>query len=384
LAFDPTDTRLITFDLDSEEPRLPAMVAFHRPVKIQNIMVHQSIIDEGASTCIMSKTIWKKLGSLELVPSAITLRAYDGRPSSSEGLYQNVPIELRGKTILIDIKIIDALLDYNILFGRSYMYSMKAVASSVFLTMMFPHNGKTVTINQITHYEPNHSTNIDNILPLVRTSSNAYSLIDMDPIIFKDPSLLGTYHGAPPLIHPSTQVCVVSSNGTDTGDTIPPTEASPHLDVLRIEEILPQGFPENPTTPLILDFPLPQRKIPVWETIPQAITQFPFFYPPPGVQDFQVVATLTLSNMVLTIPLWYLHPPTMVPQPSLPPRFEGILMQIRVLAPSMPPLPPTASTNTIVGGRRKKKEPTSSPSQGGKGKTFSQGISTTPPNPPQG
>jgi hypothetical protein len=164
----------------------------------------------------MSKVVWKKLSSPELVPSAITLRAYDGLPSSPEGLFQNVPIELGEKTILIDIEVIDAPLDYNILFRHSYMYAMKAVASSVFRMMMFPHNGKIVTINQLTHYEPNHSANIDNILPLVRTSSDDFSVIDMGPGIFKDPSLLGAYHGAPPLLHPSisTQVCVVSSNGT--------------------------------------------------------------------------------------------------------------------------------------------------------------------------
>jgi hypothetical protein len=131
-AVDPVDTRLITFDLDSCEPRLPAAVAIQIPVKIRNITIHRCIIDEGASTCIMSKTVWQKLGSLELIPSAITLRAYDGRPSSPEGLFQNVPVELGGKTILIDIEVIDAQLDYNILLGRSYMYAMKAVASSVF------------------------------------------------------------------------------------------------------------------------------------------------------------------------------------------------------------------------------------------------------------
>jgi hypothetical protein len=160
------------------------------------------------------------------------------------------------------------------------MYSIKAVASSVFRTMMFTHNKKIITIDQISHYEPNRSTNIDNILPLVFTSSNAYSLIDMGPKIFKDPSLLGFYHGTPPLIHPSTQVCVIYSNGTDIGDTIPSTEASPHLNVPLFEEIIPQGLPENYTTPLMLDFPLPQGKIPVWEIIHQAITQIPFFYPP--------------------------------------------------------------------------------------------------------
>jgi hypothetical protein len=110
-AVDPDDTRLITFDLDIGEPCLPALVAFQKPVKIWNITVHRCIIDEGASTCIMSKIVWKKLGSPELVSSAITLKSYDGQPSSPEGLFQNVPMELRGKTILIDIEVIDAPLD---------------------------------------------------------------------------------------------------------------------------------------------------------------------------------------------------------------------------------------------------------------------------------
>jgi hypothetical protein len=60
------------------------------------------------------------------------LRAYDGWPSSPEGIFQNVHVELGGKTILINIKVIDGPLDYNILFGRSYMYAMKVLASSVF------------------------------------------------------------------------------------------------------------------------------------------------------------------------------------------------------------------------------------------------------------
>jgi hypothetical protein len=60
---DPADTELITFDLDSGEPRLPTLIAFQIPVKIQNITVHWCIIDEGASRCIMSKSVWQKLGS---------------------------------------------------------------------------------------------------------------------------------------------------------------------------------------------------------------------------------------------------------------------------------------------------------------------------------
>jgi hypothetical protein len=299
----------------------------------------------------MSKSIWQKHGSPELIPSSITLRAYDGRPSSPEGLFQNVPVELRGKTILIDIELIDAPLDYNILFDRSYMYAMKAVASSVFRTMMFPHNRKIVTIDQVSHYEPNPSANIDNILPLIHMSHDAYPLIEMGPEIFKDPSLLGTYHGAPPLLHPSNQVCVVSSNGGYPS----PREAS-IIDVPLVVELPPHEPPANSSTPPVHDFTSPQGHIPVWETVPQAITQIPFFYPPPGVQDFQVAATLTLPNMVFAIAVWYLHPPEMVPRPSLPPQMEGIPMMIPILTPTIPSSPPLTTLPATAGGRRKKKE----------------------------
>jgi hypothetical protein len=131
----------------------------------------------------MSKVVWKKLGSPELVPSAITLRAYDGRPSSPEGIFQNVPVELGGKTILIDIEVIDAPLDYNILFGRSYMYAMKAVASSVFHTMMFPHNGKIVTITNL------HITSLI-IPPTLITSSPLSALAQM---LFQSSTLVLEY-----------------------------------------------------------------------------------------------------------------------------------------------------------------------------------------------
>jgi hypothetical protein len=317
---------------------------------------HRCIIDEGASTCIMSKTVWQKLGSPELTPSAITLRAYDGRPSSPEGLLQNVPVELGGKTILIDIEVIDVTLDYNILFGRSYMYAMKAVASSVFRTIMFPHNGKIVTLDQLSYYEPNPSANVDNILPLIHTNQDVYPLVEMGPGIFKDPSLLGTYHGAPPLLPPN-QVCVVTSNQSHIEDTRPPQETPVIPDVSAVAASLPPEPPANSSTPTVHESTPPQGPNPIWETVPRPLTQIPFFYPPPGVQAFQVAATLTLPNMVLAIPVWYLHPPEMVPRPQ-----EGFPMAIPVLTPTPPttPILPTPILPTppaTAGGRRKQKEP---------------------------
>jgi hypothetical protein len=212
----------------------------------------------------MSKVVWQKLDSPELVPSTITLRAYDGRPSLHEGLLQNVPVKHGGKNILIDIEVIDAPLYYNILFRHSYMYAMKAISSFVFRMMMFPHNEKIVTINQLTHYEPNHSTNINNILLLVHTISDDFSIIDMGLKIFKDPSLLGAYHGAPPLLHTSAQVCVVSSNETNIRDNTPPIESPHHIEVPPVGELLPQEFPKLPTVPLIPDPPHPPSRGKSW------------------------------------------------------------------------------------------------------------------------
>ena len=86
----------------------------------------------------MSNNLWQKLGALEHKPFVITLRAYDGRPSTPICLFQNVPVCIAGKMVHIDIEVLDAHLDYNILLGWSDMYAMSDIASSIFRIMMFP------------------------------------------------------------------------------------------------------------------------------------------------------------------------------------------------------------------------------------------------------
>ena len=75
----------------------------------------------------------------------MTLQAYDGHPTKSQGILPHVPITLTGKTVLIDIEVVNAQLDYNLLLGRSYMYAMRVVASTFFHLMMFPYEGNIVT-----------------------------------------------------------------------------------------------------------------------------------------------------------------------------------------------------------------------------------------------
>jgi hypothetical protein len=46
-------------------------------------------------------------------------------------------------------KVLDAPLDYNLLLGCNWTYSMTTVISSLFCTLCFPHEEKIVMIDQL-------------------------------------------------------------------------------------------------------------------------------------------------------------------------------------------------------------------------------------------
>ena len=99
----------------------------------------------------------------------MTLQAYDGHPTKSQGILPHVPITLARKTVLIDIEVVNAQLDYNLLLMRSYMYAMRAVTSTVFHLMMFPHEGNIVTVEKITCHNPQGLTAPTNVIPTITT-----------------------------------------------------------------------------------------------------------------------------------------------------------------------------------------------------------------------
>ena len=67
---------------------------------------------------------------------------------------QSLAIQLGDKTVTVDVEVVDAPLDYNLLLGRSWFYAMTTVALSVFLCVQFPHQGKIVTIDQLDFRTP--------------------------------------------------------------------------------------------------------------------------------------------------------------------------------------------------------------------------------------
>ena len=77
------------------------------------------------------------------------LTAFDGRYFRPHGILPSLKVRLGGKTVAIEVEVVDVPLDYNLLLGRNWMYNMQAVASSLFHIVCFSHNGKIVTIDQM-------------------------------------------------------------------------------------------------------------------------------------------------------------------------------------------------------------------------------------------
>ena len=84
----------------------------------------------------------------------MNMRVYDGHPTKAQGILHHVPITLSRKIVLIDIEVVNAQLDYNLLLGRSYMYAMRAIASTIFHLMVFCHEGEIMMVDQLTYHDP--------------------------------------------------------------------------------------------------------------------------------------------------------------------------------------------------------------------------------------
>ena len=77
-------------------------------------------------------------------------------PTTPLGILPYFPITLGGKTVCIDVMVVQGPLDFNLLLGHDYVYAMNAVVSTLFRVMHFPHEGKIVTIDQLSFVTPDH------------------------------------------------------------------------------------------------------------------------------------------------------------------------------------------------------------------------------------
>ena len=81
------------------------------------------------------------------------------------------------------------------------MYAMSSKESSVFRIMMFHHEDRIITVDQLTHIEKRPLTNTDMVLPYVDTTTDGLARYqEYGPGQFKLSSVLGSFLGDPPII----------------------------------------------------------------------------------------------------------------------------------------------------------------------------------------
>ena len=114
-ALDPDNTNLIHFNIENYKSRIPHKLDFQIIMKVFGKKFFRMLLDEGASTSVLSLSCWKALGSPDLVTSPMTLKAFDGQGFQPHGLISSLAIDLGGKTISIQVEVVHAPLDYNLL-----------------------------------------------------------------------------------------------------------------------------------------------------------------------------------------------------------------------------------------------------------------------------
>lgn len=156
----PPSNLVVSFDWNQlGRPRFPASIPFRIICQIYRMVMAGTIIDEGASVSILSSIAWKALGSPALLPEMKNLSGFDKGTSWPLGILPNVPITLKGKTVQMNVIVVQGPLDYNLLLGRDYIYCMGAVISSLFRVMCFPHEGRMVKLVDQISFPGSHIAN---------------------------------------------------------------------------------------------------------------------------------------------------------------------------------------------------------------------------------
>ena len=82
-----------------------------------------------------------------MLPSESTRSAAVTPTFVPKGYLTDFPIIFASKIVMVDIEVVNKELDYNLLLGRSWTYTMTAVVSTVFIIIQFPLDEKVITVD---------------------------------------------------------------------------------------------------------------------------------------------------------------------------------------------------------------------------------------------
>jgi hypothetical protein len=196
-GIDPSNANMISFDLETHLPRLSHQLVFQIQVIVHQKTIFCTVIEEGASTCAMPLNCWKAIGSSSINQSPNTLKAFENRGFKPFGVLTALPVELEGNTIIVEVEVVNALLDYNLLLGRSWIYAMSALVSTLFHVLRLSHKGKIAIVGQLAYF--NFDSRIGSV-PFIEKTPSSYD--DVRVGILKDSYMMRTFPLPPPDIPP--------------------------------------------------------------------------------------------------------------------------------------------------------------------------------------
>jgi hypothetical protein len=89
------------------------------------------------------------------------------------------PVHLGGKMVEVEVEVVDAPLDYNLLLGHNWTYAMIVAISSVFRSLCFPHEGKTMMIDQLSFACSGPNASLGPLIPVINNSQPTTKNIDV-------------------------------------------------------------------------------------------------------------------------------------------------------------------------------------------------------------
>ena len=97
----------------------------------------------------------------------------------------------------VEVEVIDAPLDYKLLLGSNWTYAMVVIILFVFHTLCFPHEGKIMTIDQLSFEYASPNAFVGPLILVVDNSQSKTENIDVGMYL----SLMGTFDFMAPIHH---------------------------------------------------------------------------------------------------------------------------------------------------------------------------------------
>jgi hypothetical protein len=82
------------------------------------------------------------------------------------GVLPQLPIMLGGNTFLFNLLVVSGPLDFNLLLGSDYVYTINVMVYTLVRVMHFPHNGSIVTIDHLSFYNHHLGSSLPQVSPL--------------------------------------------------------------------------------------------------------------------------------------------------------------------------------------------------------------------------